>query len=68
MYEPQGILYSAAFQCLQGGPKKVYISAVRACILRPEPEFLLRENTQPVELNEIWISHIMRLAEPRCHN
>ena len=33
-----------------------------------ETEFLSIENTSPVEMSEICISTIMRLAEPKCHN
>ena len=39
IYEPQSALCSVIFQCLQGGHNKVYLSALRAWIVRPKTDF-----------------------------
>ena len=49
-------------------PQKAYLSAFRAWILELETELLTRETHQSVEIIEIGISPIMRLAEHQCHN
>ena len=64
-YEPLSAPGSVIVQCLHGMPKKSTYQHSEPGLYDYKLNFCVGRTHQPIE---IWISLIMRLAEPQCHN